>query len=174
MIEFNDMDNNKLKNNVNEKVREAFNRYHQVAQETFQKILTDKENKHQEVINILTTQLIESKTERDNCLNKLGDMSELLDVKTKEIEVKKIEILALKAEKNELIQQNQKIVFERESLEKQLSDLQLKNDELENIIEIIRRDTQESEKILRDEITNLNTMLEESIELAERLLKDKH
>ncbi|MBF0211842.1 MAG: hypothetical protein HQK68_13260, partial [Desulfamplus sp.] len=92
MADINELAKNSLKDGVNDKVKEAFNRYHKVAQETFQKVLADTEVKHQEVINILNSRFVAAEAERDGYMNKLSTLEQVLENKIKELEFKTIEI----------------------------------------------------------------------------------
>jgi len=173
VTEFNDISKNSLKNDVNEKVREAFNRYHNVSLETFQKILDDKDVKHQEVINILTSRLLVAKAERDESISKLNSLEQILEVKTREIEAKSLEIEArereIKAKDIEIKSRESKI----EAIAKDAQSLAVNHNPVSELKSEVKR-LSESNTKKRIALNELEAKIEQLKNLNRIAEEDKH
>jgi len=152
----NDMANNSFKNDVNEKVREILNQYHQVSQETFQKILSDKDAKSDEIINILNSRLLLAKAEREEFADKLENMNEVIENYEKKISDIKNQYEAEISDIKKLSDvERSKYRAQTEQLKCELKDAQI------------------VQETLHKENSILGKMVEESIALAEKFFKDK-
>jgi len=149
----NDMANNSFKNDVNEKVRELLNQYHQVSQETFQKILSDKDAKSDEIINILNSRLLLAQAERDEFAENLNEILDNHEQKISEIKG----------------QYEAKISDMKQLFDIKISEYIAQTEQLKCEL----KDAQVAQETLQKENSILEKMVEESIELAEKFFKDK-
>lgn len=171
MTEFNDMADNNLKNDVAEKVRDILDRYHQVSHETVKKILSDKDARHDEMVNILTSRLLIAQAER----KQFADKATALDEELKKHQAILSETKDKCEEKLSHMKELCDVRISEYRLEKEHLELELKSqkEEFEKCMADIRKDANRVQSALLDESTALRKMLEESIELAEKFFKEK-
>ncbi|MBF0258763.1 MAG: hypothetical protein HQK62_07990 [Desulfamplus sp.] len=155
MTEINDVSHNP-DDASNDKVKDILNQYHQVSLKNFQKILSDKDAKHDESINILMSRLLLVQAE----------------LKESEDKLKRLDQVSENNEKN--------IAKIKDQYEKNLSDMKISFDvklseyrvQTEQL-ELELKEAQRAKENLQSDNEMLTKMLEESIELAEKFFNDK-
>ncbi|MBF0468931.1 MAG: hypothetical protein HQK61_08605, partial [Desulfamplus sp.] len=122
---------------VNETVRELLNRYQQASQEVFRKILSDKEAKHDQIIDVLNSRLLFVQAEREEFADKIKSLDEVLKVRDKEIETLR----------NEVKEKDTQISGKTKELESKAKEIEVKGKEIETLRnEVKEKDTQISGK----------------------------